>query len=56
MAPLRILLGDRHRFAAAQSIYVALDGKLAGVIAIADPVKETTPAALAALRRDGPRP
>jgi len=32
---------------------VALDGKLAGVIAIADPVKETTPAALAALRQAG---
>jgi Cu+-exporting ATPase len=39
----------------ATAIYVALGGKLAGVIAIADPVKETTPAALAALRRDGLR-
>jgi Cu+-exporting ATPase len=37
----------------ATAIYVALDGKLAGVIAIADPIKETTPAALAALRQDG---
>jgi len=46
---------ERLRRDGATAIYVALDGKLAGVIAIADPVKETTPAALAALRRDGLR-
>jgi P-type E1-E2 ATPase len=34
-------------------LYVALDGRLAAVIAVADPVKETTPAALAALRGMG---
>jgi Cu+-exporting ATPase len=39
----------------ATAIFVALDGKCAGVIAIADPVKETTPAALAALRQMGMR-
>jgi Cu+-exporting ATPase len=44
---------ERLRRDGATAIYVALDGKLAGVIAIADPVKETTPEALAALRRDG---
>ncbi|MBX9778074.1 MAG: cadmium-translocating P-type ATPase [Xanthobacteraceae bacterium] len=43
---------ERQRRDGATAIYVALDGKLAGVIAIADPVKETTPAAL---RRDGVR-
>ncbi|MGH8636485.1 MAG: heavy metal translocating P-type ATPase, partial [Burkholderiales bacterium] len=37
----------------ASTIFAALDGKLAGIIAIADPVKETTPAALAALRAQG---
>ncbi len=46
---------ERLRRDGATAIYVALDGKLAGVIAIADPVKETTPAALASLRRDGLR-
>ncbi len=39
----------------ATAIYVSLDGKLAGVIAIADPVKATTPAALEALRAQGLR-
>ncbi len=39
----------------ATAIYVALDEKLAGVIAIADPVKATTPAALEALRAQGLR-
>ena len=34
---------------------LAIDGKPAGVIAIADPVKETTPAALKALSADGIR-
>jgi Cu+-exporting ATPase len=36
-------------------MFVAVDGALAGLIAVADPVKETTPAALAALRADGLR-
>jgi Cu+-exporting ATPase len=46
---------ERLRRDGATAIYVALDGKLAGVIAIADPVKETTPAALKALREAGVR-
>jgi Cu+-exporting ATPase len=37
------------------ALYVGVDGRLAGVIAIADPIKATTPAALDALRRDGIR-
>jgi Cu+-exporting ATPase len=44
---------ERLRRDGATAIFVAIDGKLAGVIAIADPVKATTPAALDALRRDG---
>ncbi len=39
----------------ATAIYAAIDGRLAGVLAIADPIKETTPAALKALREDGVR-
>jgi Cu+-exporting ATPase len=37
----------------ATAIFVAIDGAVAGIIAIADPVKATTPAALDALKRDG---
>jgi Cu+-exporting ATPase len=39
----------------ATAIYVAIDGKLAGVIGIADRVKATTPGALRALRAQGLR-
>jgi Cu+-exporting ATPase len=46
---------ERLRRDGATAIFVAIDGKLAGVIAIADPVKATTLAALDALRRDGLR-
>jgi heavy metal translocating P-type ATPase len=46
---------ERLRRDGATAIYVALDGKIAGIIAIADPVKETTPAALAALHQAGLR-
>jgi Cu+-exporting ATPase len=35
---------------AATAIFVAIDGTAAGVVGIADPIKESTPAALAALR------
>ena len=39
----------------ATAMFVAVDGQAAGVIAVADPVKATTPAALANLRADGIR-
>jgi len=39
----------------ATAVLLAVDGKPAGVIAIADPVKETTPQALKALAADGIR-
>jgi Cu+-exporting ATPase len=39
----------------ATAIFLAVEGKLAGLIAIADPVKPTTPEALAALTREGIR-
>jgi Cu+-exporting ATPase len=44
---------DALRRDGATAIFAAADGNLAGVIAIADPVKNTTAAALAALRADG---
>ncbi|HLF22055.1 MAG TPA: heavy metal translocating P-type ATPase, partial [Aestuariivirga sp.] len=39
----------------ATAIFIAVNGKAAGIFAIADPVKATTPAALAALRAEGIR-
>ncbi len=39
----------------ATAIFVAVDSKAAGVIAVADPIKGSTPAALKALRDDGIR-
>ncbi|MBN9510928.1 MAG: heavy metal translocating P-type ATPase [Alphaproteobacteria bacterium] len=44
---------ERLRADGATALFVAVDAAPAGVIAVADPVKETTPAALAALRADG---
>jgi len=46
---------ERLRADGATSIFVGIDGKPAGVIAIADPIKASTPAALDALRADGVR-
>jgi len=46
---------DRHRREGATAILVAIDNKAAGVIAIADPIKESTPSALAALKAGGIR-
>ena len=44
---------ERLRKDGATAIFVAIDGKPAGILAIADPVKATTPGALQALRDDG---
>jgi Cu+-exporting ATPase len=46
---------EKQRARSATVIFVALDGGLAGFIAIADPIKATTPAALKALREAGVR-
>ena len=46
---------DRLRATGATALFVAVDGGAGGVIAVADPIKETTPAALEALRTDGVR-
>jgi Cu+-exporting ATPase len=36
-------------------MFVAVDGRPGGIVAVADPIKATTPAALASLRADGVR-
>jgi Cu+-exporting ATPase len=44
---------DRMRRDGATAIFVAIDGKLAGLIGVADPVKESAAAALKALKAEG---
>src|SRR3984885_5652233 len=46
---------DQARRDGATAMFIAVDGRPAGIIAVADPVKATTPAALASLRADGVR-
>jgi P-type Cu+ transporter len=46
---------ERLRGDGATALFVAVDGKTAGIIAIADPIKETTPHALSALAASGIR-
>jgi len=61
MADLGITLGDLNHKAnelrsdGATALFLAIDGKPGGVIAIADPIKSTTQAALDSLRKDGIR-
>jgi len=46
---------DDLRRDGATAIFVGIDGKVAGTIAVADPIKATTPSALNALRNEGIR-
>ncbi len=46
---------DALRRDGATAIFVSFDGRAAGVIAIADPVKDTTPGAIASLHQQGIR-
>ncbi len=46
---------DKLRREGATAMFVAVDGRPAGIIAVADPIKATTSAALASLRADGVR-
>jgi len=61
MADQGIALGDLAtraealRGEGATALYLAVDGQPGGVIAVADPVKQTTPYALTTLREDGIR-
>ena len=45
----------QERAHGATAIYAAIDGQPAGILVIADAIKQTTPAAIAALRRAGVR-
>ena len=61
MGDLGVKLGDLEHKAdelrsdGATALFLAIDGKPGGVIAIADPIKSTTPAALESLRKEGIR-
>jgi len=46
---------DALRSDGATAIFISVDRELAGIIAISDPIKPTTPDAIAALHRDGVR-
>ena len=46
---------DEFRREGATAIFVAIDGKAAGLVAVADPIKATTPAAIASLEQAGIR-
>jgi Cu+-exporting ATPase len=46
---------DRYRKDGQTVVFVAVDGKAAGLLGVADPVKESTPAAIEALHRAGLR-
>ena len=46
---------DALRAEGATAIFVAIDGRIAGLIALADPVKATTPQAVAVLKAEGLR-
>ena len=46
---------ERLRGEGASVIYLAVDGRLAGLVAVHDPIKESTPGAIAALHRAGIR-
>ncbi|MDQ2891883.1 MAG: heavy metal translocating P-type ATPase [Pseudomonadota bacterium] len=46
---------DRHRSDGAGVMFVAIEGRLAGLLAVADPIKASAKAAIAALRAEGLR-
>jgi P-type Cu+ transporter len=46
---------ETMRSEGATTLYLAIDGKPAAILAVADPIKRTTPGALAGLRADGMR-
>ena len=46
---------EQQRRAGASAMFLAVDGRVAGLIAVADPIKDSTPDAIAALRAAGLR-
>jgi Cu+-exporting ATPase len=55
IAPDLLQRAEQRRADGATALFLALDGRVAGIIAVADPIKPTTPNALARLRADGVR-
>ena len=53
-SPLRVR-AEGLRAEGATVVFLAVDGKLAGLVAVADPVKDSTPEAIRALRESGIR-
>jgi Cu+-exporting ATPase len=54
-SPALVARADALRSEGATVMLVALDGRPAGLVAVTDPIKESTPVALERLRRDGLR-
>lgn len=48
-------VADRHRAEGAGVMFIAIDGRLAGLLAVADPIKQGARSAIAALREEGLR-
>ena len=46
---------ERHRLDGATAMFMAVDGSAAGLAAVADPIKETAPSAIRALKAEGLR-
>ena len=46
-------VADEHRAEGQGVMFVAIDGKLAGLLVVADPIKESAPSAVAELQRNG---
>ncbi|MCG8547426.1 MAG: HAD-IC family P-type ATPase, partial [Alphaproteobacteria bacterium] len=44
---------ERLRAEGATAMYIGIEGRATGLVAVADPIKESTPAALAALKAEG---
>jgi Cu+-exporting ATPase len=44
---------DEHRAEGQGAMFVAIDGKLAGLLVVADPIKDSAPSAVAELQRSG---
>jgi Cu+-exporting ATPase len=51
----RAQAAEARRAEGASVVFVAIDGRLAGLVAVADPVKESTPEAIRVLRESGIR-
>ena len=55
LPPRQEMLGSTSDSSSATAVYMAIDGKVAGVFFLSDPIKASTPEAIRALREDGIR-